>query len=153
VVIFSALHTGRPAAFTLQEIFLILISVRGWVEPRVIVWPGALCQWNIPMTLSGIEPATFQLLAYKDSYVAFNKPGQALIGMKCLTLVLSNSNFWSKIYQTTHFGVWISGLVGWVVSYSTCDDGLHSENFNTVNTVKTTIGNYGTDSQYIRDVP
>ena len=73
--------------------------------------------------------------------------------MKCVTLVLSSGNFWNKIYQATHFGNCISGLVGWVVSYSTYEDGLHSENFKTVNTVKTTKGKDGTDSQHIRDVP
>jgi hypothetical protein len=105
------------------------------------------------MTPSGIEPATFQLVAHKDSYIIFITPGQALIGMKCFTLVLSSGNFWKKNYQAARFGVCISELDGWVVSYSAYEDGLHSENFNTVNTLKATTVDGGTDSQHIRDVP
>jgi len=53
----------RLAAFTPQEIFLVLISVRGGVNLRAIVQQEGLCQRKTPMTPSGIEPATFQLVA------------------------------------------------------------------------------------------
>jgi hypothetical protein len=42
-----------------QEIFLVFISVRRWIDLRAIVRPKGLCQWKIPMTPSGIEPATY----------------------------------------------------------------------------------------------
>jgi hypothetical protein len=56
VVRLSALHVGCPLT-------PLLISVRGWVDPRARVLLEGLGQLKNPMISSGIKPVTFQLVA------------------------------------------------------------------------------------------
>jgi hypothetical protein len=44
--------------------FLVLITVRDWVDPRAIVRLEELGQLKNPVTLPGIQPATFRLVAW-----------------------------------------------------------------------------------------
>jgi hypothetical protein len=96
-----AVRTGR---FYPQEIFLVLISVRGWVNPRAIVRPEGLCQWKIPFTPSGIEPATFRLVT------RFLNQLRPLLSQE-IFLVLISVRGWVNSRAV----VWTEGLCQWKI--------------------------------------
>jgi hypothetical protein len=60
-VTLSASSASRPLP---PGRFLVLISVRGWVDPRAIVRLEGSGQLENVMIPSGIEPATFRLVAW-----------------------------------------------------------------------------------------
>jgi hypothetical protein len=56
----SVLRADRPLP---TGKFLVLVSVRGWVDPRVTVGVEGLDEFKNPMTSSEIKPVTFRLVA------------------------------------------------------------------------------------------
>jgi hypothetical protein len=72
VVRLSALRTGHRNP---QEIFLVLISVRGRVDPTAKVRPEGQCTCTIAMKPTGIDPATFRFVAqYLNHYATACPP-------------------------------------------------------------------------------
>jgi hypothetical protein len=75
VIRLSALRTGRLYPGN-NFWFSFLLEA---VNPRAIVRPEGLCKWKIPVTPSGIEPATFRRVAQSLIQLCHRLPQQTWI--------------------------------------------------------------------------
>jgi hypothetical protein len=72
----SVLRAGRPLP---PGSFLVLIFVRAWVDSRAIVRLEGLGQLKYPVPSSGIESATFRLVAQCLNQLRYRMPTNEII--------------------------------------------------------------------------
>jgi hypothetical protein len=97
----------------------MLISVRGWVDPRAIVWPDGLSQWKIPMTPSWIATATFRGSAPASIWVRLLKFSSTMETQGLTTCLISEIHvcgsshslvgcctYWMCMYYRFDFQAW-----------------------------------------------
>ena len=87
----SALRTGRLYP---QEILLVPISVRGWVDPRPIVRSEWFYVTEKPLTPAGVEPAIFRFVAQHLNHCATAVPFRKTYNLKWCYVTLRFLRAW-----------------------------------------------------------
>jgi hypothetical protein len=111
------------------KIFLVLISVRNWVDPRAVVWPEGLCQWKIPVKPSGMNCSVAKSVSHVlndyrkqnqfplcyDLQVQYKQASKFLYSscVLCPTVLIDKSPMkWMKIWEHGRDSSWITGGAG-----------------------------------------
>jgi hypothetical protein len=102
MVVTSALCAGCPSP---AGRFLLLISVRGWVDPRATVWLEGLDQLKNPLTSLGMKPATFWLVTYCPNQLHYSIPPlthTCIVSSPCICKLVP-LNLWKIHFHLTNF--------------------------------------------------
>jgi hypothetical protein len=114
----SALRACRPLP---PGRFLVLISVRGCVDSRAIVRLAGLGQLKNTMTSSGLEPATFRLIAQRLNQLSYRVPLQSVNKTGQYSYVTFRSVFKSRSGIGTHVPLqYLSALIQHFVMKTCC---------------------------------